>query len=150
MFWAISALSSVSVYLSDFSPVCSIHFLCRTFQSMMSLFNFFQQLLFQLSAVWDNHLPVQCERDYYENMLHNNIISRHVKSRESGNLLSRQFCGKLIGLGLCPGKARAKPIPIRLMSPKRSHSRTSHALSVNWNCMFFFASGQKLPRGRWC
>ena len=28
-------------------------------------------------------------------------------------------------------------IPIRRMSPKRLHSRTSHALSVNRNCMFF-------------
>ena len=39
-------------------------------------------------------------------------------------------------------------IPIRRMSPKRLHSRTSHVLSVNRNCMGFFASGQKLPRGR--
>ena len=39
-------------------------------------------------------------------------------------------------------------IPIRRMSPKRLHSRTSHALSVDRNCMGFFASGQKLPRGR--
>ena len=39
-------------------------------------------------------------------------------------------------------------IPIRRMSPKRSHSRTSHALSVNRNCMGFFASGQKLPLDR--
>ena len=28
-------------------------------------------------------------------------------------------------------------IPIRRMSPKRLHSRTSHALSVNRNCMVF-------------
>ena len=39
-------------------------------------------------------------------------------------------------------------IPIRRMSPKRLHSRTSHALSVNRNCMGFFASGQKLPLDR--
>ena len=39
-------------------------------------------------------------------------------------------------------------IPIRRMSPKRLHSRTSHALCVNRNCMGFFASGQKLPLDR--
>ena len=32
-------------------------------------------------------------------------------------------------------------IPIRRMSPKRLHSRTSNALSVNRNCMGFFVSG---------
>ena len=40
-------------------------------------------------------------------------------------------------------------IPIRWMSPKCLHSRTSHALSVNQNCMGFYVSGHKLPQGRW-
>ena len=37
---------------------------------------------------------------------------------------------------------------IRQMSPKRLHSRTSHALSVNQNCMVFFCVWSEIATGQ--
>ena len=62
-------------------------------------------------------------------------------------LILSQRCVGTLSRVHTPGKAKLPEhiwleltrtyIPIRQMSTKRSHSRTSHALSVNRNCMFF-------------